>query len=89
MATAAALAGAVIGVLLEGAGRSTRIVVPFAGGVLMGISLFGVLPEVVAASGWVAGPLLFAAGYGMLRLINRYLFPVCPSCSHDHDHEGY
>jgi len=75
-------------VVLEGAGRGTRIIVPFAGGVLMGISLFGVLPEVVASSGWVAAPLLFAAGYGMLRLVNRYLFPVCPSCSHDHDHEG-
>jgi len=87
LAAAAAWAGAVIGVVLEGTGRSTRVIVPFAGGVLMGISLFGVLPEVVAGTGWVAGPLLFAAGYVLLRVINRYLFPVCPSCSHDHDHD--
>ncbi len=86
LATAAALLGVVLGVALEGTGRSTRVIVPFAGGVLMGISLFGVLPEVVAATGWAAGPLLFAAGYGMLRVTNRYLFPVCPSCAGDHDH---
>ena len=86
LATLAALSGAVIGVVLEGTGKSTRVIVPFAGGLLMGISLFGVLPEAVAATGWAVGPLLFASGYGMLRLINRYLFPVCPSCSHDHDH---
>ena len=87
VATLAALAGAVIGVLLESSGRGTRLMVPFAGGLLMGISLFGVLPEVVAAAGWTAGPLLFAGGYGVLRVLNRYLFPVCPSCAHDHDHE--
>jgi len=52
----------------------------------MGISLFGVLPEVVAGAGWIAGPALFAGGYLLLRVISRHLFPVCPSCSHDHDH---
>jgi len=88
LATAAALAGAVIGIFLEGSGRSTRVVVPFAGGVLMGISVFGIVPEVVAGTGWAAGLLLLAAGYGLLRIINRYLFPVCPSCAHDHDHES-
>jgi len=86
VATLAALAGAATGVLLESSGRATRVMVPFAGGLLVGISLFGVLPEVVAGAGWAAGPLLFAAGYGVLRLVNRYLFPVCPSCAHDHDH---
>ena len=86
MATLAALAGAVTGVLLEGTGRSTRVIVPFAGGLLLGIALFGVLPEVLAETRWAAGLLLFAAGYALLRLVNLYLFPVCPSCSHDHDH---
>ena len=67
VATAAALAGAIIGVVLEGTGRGTRVIVPFAGGLLMGISLFGVLPEVVSGAGWAVGPLLFAGGYGVLR----------------------
>lgn len=86
LATAAALGGAVLGIFLEGAGRGTRVIVPFAAGLLMGISFFGVLPEVVAGTGWLAGLALFGAGYVLLRLINRHLFPVCPSCSHDHDH---
>ena len=27
-------------------------------------------------------------GYGLLLLINRYAYSVCPSCSHDHDHNA-
>ncbi len=87
LATAAALAGALVGVSLRTAGRGTRLMVPFAGGLLIGISIFGLLPEVVHDVGWPAGLLLFPAGYLVLRLINSYLFPVCPSCAHDHHHE--
>jgi zinc transporter ZupT len=87
LATAAALAGAIIGISLESARHTTRMIIPFAGGVLMAISLVGLLPEVIAETGWTMGPLLFAAGYGLLRVINRHLFPVCPSCDHDHDHD--
>jgi len=87
VATAAALVGAVAGVLLEGNGSTARVVVPFAGGVLLSLALFGVLPEALTGAGWIAAPLLFIAGYGLVRVVNRYLFPVCPSCSHDHDHD--
>jgi zinc transporter ZupT len=61
--------------------------VPFAGGLLVGISVFGLLPEVVAEIGWGRAFLLFPAGYLVLRIINRYCFAVCPSCAHDHHHE--
>lgn len=88
LATVAAIAGVVIGVSIEGAGRGTRVMVPFAGGLLMGIPVFGLLPELVAEIGWAAGLLWSAAGYVMLLVINRYLFPVCPSCAQDHGHEA-
>jgi zinc transporter ZupT len=32
--------------------------------------------------------LLFAAGYGLLLAINRFAWPVCPTCAHTHDHSG-
>jgi zinc transporter ZupT len=88
VATVAALAGVFIGVSSEGAGRGTRMMVPFAGGLLMGIAVFGLLPELVAEIGWAAGLLWSAAGYLMLLVISRYLFPVCPSCASDHGHEA-
>ncbi|HTT65340.1 MAG TPA: hypothetical protein VMG35_26005 [Bryobacteraceae bacterium] len=86
LATAAAVGGAGLGVYLK-AGRRTRLMVPFAGGLLVGISLFGLFPELVIDIGWAGGVALFALGYLLLLGINRYLFPVCPSCAHDHDHE--
>jgi len=88
LATVAAFAGVLIGVFFEGAGRGTRIMVPFAGGLLMGIPVFGLFPELITQIGWAAGLLWSAAGYVMLLIINRYLFPVCPSCANDHGHES-
>ena len=87
-ATAVALGGAAIGLWLTGAARRARFVVPFAAGVLLGVALFGLLPELVADIGWLPAALLFAAGYGTLLLVNRYVYPVCPTCSHDHDHNA-
>ncbi|MCU1273046.1 MAG: zinc/iron permease, partial [Bryobacterales bacterium] len=87
LATVAAVAGALAGMCLKGAGQGTRIIVPFAGGLLVGISVFGLFPELVVQMGWARGLALFGTGYLLLLGINRYLFPVCPSCSHDHNHD--
>ncbi|HKW96611.1 MAG TPA: hypothetical protein VJN43_02710 [Bryobacteraceae bacterium] len=85
-ATAAALCGSVAGVYLEAGGSRARLVVPFGGGLLIGISLFGLFPELGAAIGWASGIVFAGAGYLLLLAINQFLYPVCPSCSHDHDH---
>jgi len=62
--------------------------VPFSAGVLLGVAIFGLLPELGADAGWVASLLLFALGYGLLFLINRYGYAVCSTCAHDHDHSS-
>ncbi|MGH9658926.1 MAG: ZIP family metal transporter [Bryobacteraceae bacterium] len=85
--TAAALAGAAAGLLLTGA-RTARAFVPAAGGLLLGVAAFGLLPELAREIGAVAGVALFAGGYLALRFIDKRVYPVCPSCSHDHDHDA-
>jgi zinc transporter ZupT len=65
-----------------------QVVVPFSAGVLLGVALFGLLPELAQESGWLSSGLLFAAGYGLLLAINRYAYPVCPTCAHNHDHNS-
>jgi zinc transporter ZupT len=53
----------------------------------MGIAVFGVLPELAGQYGWLGGTAALAAGAVVLWLFGRYVYPVCPSCSHTHDHE--
>ena len=80
------ICGAAIGVWLTGLRQRARVVVPLSAGVLLGVALFGLLPEMISEQGWPSSLILFAAGYGLLLLVNRFAYPVCPTCSHDHDH---
>lgn len=82
------IAGAALGLWLTGLRQRVQMMVPFSAGVLLGVALFGLLPELAEQAGWVASGLLFAAGYGLLIAINRFAYPVCPTCAHDHDHDA-
>jgi zinc transporter ZupT len=86
LATFVGVCGAAIGLWLTGARRRAAVVVPLSAGVLLGVALFGLLPEMISEQGWTLSLVLFAAGYGLLLLVNRFAYPVCPTCSHDHDH---
>ncbi len=88
LATAVGLAGAALGLWLTGMRRRARVVVPFSAGVLLGVALFGLLPELAVEMGWAPSLALFAAGYALLIAIDRYVYPVCPTCAHDHDHQA-
>lgn len=54
----------------------------------MGVSLFWVLPEMGEVLHLPLAAACIGLGAGLLWLIDRYLYPVCPTCSapHDHDH---
>jgi zinc transporter ZupT len=86
LATLIGISGAALGLWLTGLRRRARAVVPLSAGVLLGVALFGLIPELAGELGWAISLPLFAAGYLLLFLTNRYLYPVCPTCSHDHDH---
>lgn len=73
---------------MTGRRRRARVVVPFSAGVLIGVALFGLVPELAAEVGWALSAGLFLAGYGVLLGVNRYVYPVCPTCAHDHDHSA-
>jgi zinc transporter ZupT len=82
------LLGALAGIRLEETPSLSQRVLPFSGGLLVGIALFWILPEITAVAGWMEGCAGVAAGFGLLWLVDRYVHPVCPSCSHTHDHAG-
>lgn len=85
LSTLIGIAGSVLGVSsLAGAPRR---IVPFSGGLLIGIAVFGVLPELAEQFGWRSGLATLGVGVVLLWTVGRYIYPVCPSCSHSHDHE--
>jgi zinc transporter ZupT len=54
---------------------------------LLLVSLLWVLPDLAADFGWAVGTGLMMAGFILLAGIDRFVYPVCPSCSHTHDHD--
>jgi zinc transporter ZupT len=88
LATLVGVSGAMLGLWLTGMRRRTRVVVPFSAGVLLGVAIFGLVPELADELGWLPSAILFVGGYVTLLLVNRYVHPVCPTCSHDHDHHA-
>lgn len=88
LAALVAIAAAGAGVALLAEGKHTRVLIPLSGGLLIGVAAFGLIPELVLDIGWLRGLALVAVGYGLLKILDRFAFSVCPSCAHDHSHEG-
>jgi zinc transporter ZupT len=82
------LLGALAGIKLAAVPSMSRRLLPFSGGMLVGIALFWILPEIAAHYSWTVGCAGLAAGFAVLFLVDRYVHPVCPTCSHTHDHGG-
>jgi zinc transporter ZupT len=88
LATAVGVTAAALGVWLTELERRAKPIVAFSAGVLLGVVVFGLLPELAIEAGWTTSLLLFGAGYGLLITADRYIYPICPTCTHDHDHSA-
>jgi zinc transporter ZupT len=61
--------------------------VPFGGGILVGVAVFWVLPEMAEFLQWASALAWIVAGSALLWFIDKNVYPVCPACSHSHDHD--
>jgi len=84
--TIVAVVAAICGVLLESIRGASRRLVPFSGGVLIGVAIVWILPEMAEFLHWRAALAWTFAGFSLLAVIDRYIYPVCPACSADHAH---
>lgn len=73
MLTLLACAGIAAGVLLGSSDRLADHLAAAGGGVLCGISVFRILPEIAQTSGWIAGVALSAIACGGLIALDRLL----------------
>ena len=80
------LAGAAAGIKLAETPALSQRVLPFSGGMLVGIAGFWILPEIAQRAGWIEAIAGLGIGFALLWLIDHYVYPVCPTCSHSHDH---
>lgn len=58
-----------------------RRVLPWTAGILLGVSVFWILPEIASKRGWLValgGVVPIAL---LLAFVDRYLYPICPFCS--------
>jgi zinc and cadmium transporter len=85
--TAVAILSAAGGLLLTSMHAWSRRLVPFSGGLLMGVAVFWVLPEMAAFFHWFNALAWIIGGGAALWCVDRFVYPVCPSCSHPHDHD--
>jgi len=81
-------AGALLGMWLEQIPRASRAMLLLSGVLLVAIPLILVAPELASQYGWTGGLLWMALGFLALWLINRYVYPLCPACAHDHNHDS-
>ena len=60
------------------------LLISFAAGALLAVSLFDILPETIENIGFLKGLLSFASGYLLFFLLTKFVFHVCPACSATH-----
>ena len=60
------------------------LLISFAAGALLAVTLFDILPETMQMLGAWKGTLSFASGYLLFFLLTRFVFHVCPACSATH-----
>jgi len=88
IAAAVAVLAAAGGVKLSRLPTVARGLIPFSGGLLGGIALFGIGPELSERHGALGGLLLMGGGLVLLWIIGRWVYAICPACSHTHDHSN-
>ncbi len=83
-----AVAGGVLGTLLGTSHRRLCALISFGAGTLLGVTVFGILPECLETLRWWALLLALASGYAVFALISRYVSHVCPACAASHFDEA-
>lgn len=73
---------------MTGVPEISRRIVPLSGTVLLAISFIWILPELAEIFGWAPASLLMLGSFMLIWLVDRYISPVCPACSHTHDHDA-
>jgi zinc transporter ZupT len=74
--------------ILVSRGQRSRALIPVSGVLLVCVAVFGLMPELIAAVGWLRTLALAGTGYAILAILDHRGYAVCPSCSHGEKFAG-
>src|SRR5258707_1162680 len=83
-----AVFGGVLGATLARSHRRLCALISLGAGSLLGVTVFGILPECFQEMRWWGLLLAFGSGYGVFYLITKYVYHVCPACAASHFDEA-
>ena len=88
LAFALAVGGGAMGALLARSHRRLCALISLGAGTLLGVTVFGILPESLEGLHWWELLLALASGYFVFFLITKYVYHVCPACAASHFDEA-
>jgi len=81
LAFALAVGGGALGAILGTSHKRLCALISVGAGSLLGVTLFGILPETVGDLNWWELVLALISGYAVFSLVSKYIFHVCPACA--------
>ena len=72
---------AIISVFSAGHASLQRRILPWVGGLLVGIAVFWILPEMAGQRGWVPSLVGVSAILLVAAWFDRHVYPICPFCA--------
>jgi zinc transporter ZupT len=88
LAFALAVGGGALGASLGTSHRRLCALISLGAGTLLGVTVFAILPESLAALRWWGTLLAAGSGYAVFAVISKYVYHVCPACAASHFDEA-
>jgi zinc transporter ZupT len=88
LAFSLAVVGGGISAAIKLSHRRLCVLISFAAGTLLGVTVGAILPASAHGMAWWELVLAFATGYLTFALLTKYVFHVCPACAASHFDEA-
>ena len=88
LAVALAVGGGAMGASLGSSHQRLCALISLGAGTLLGVTLFAILPESLAALRLWGTLLAMGSGYAVFFFISKYVYHVCPACAASHFDEA-
>jgi zinc transporter ZupT len=88
LAFALAVGGGALGASLGSSHQRLCALISLGAGTLLGVTVFAILPESLAALRWWGVFLAMGSGYAVFFVVSKYVYHICPACAASHFDEA-